>query len=93
MASYQCVPAVALLLRFLFVSTRAATAVPRTSPYASTPPFAISSMSALGGWWRSYECKIHCDRLLQELCAVRALDGGIRFVESRVFDEDVTLSE
>jgi hypothetical protein len=47
--------------------------------------------ASLAGWWWSYKGKVDRDFLLEQLFAVRALDSSVRFFESGVFDEDVSL--
>jgi hypothetical protein len=50
----------------------------------------IARAALAGGRW-SYESKFDGDLLLEELIAVRALDGSLCFVEGGVFDKDVAL--
>lgn len=48
-------------------------------------------MATLSRRWRPYKGKVDRDLLLQQFGSIGVLDGGFRFLESGVFDENVAL--
>ena len=78
-----------LVFHVLAVPSR--TPASRLSRTSSTLPLIVIARASFARRRGPYKRKVDRDFLLQQLGAIRVLDGSFGFVESRVFDEDVTL--
>lgn len=73
------------------VAVTAGTAASR--PASTTPTLSpvMIARASFAGWRRSDKGEINRDLLLEQLLVVGTLDGGLRFVERRVLDQDIAL--